>query len=146
MRTVSRCLVFLFAAFVLVGWPLAAAASDPPGIKRVPAKWVPSTEGKALYDAYCKACHGTVGRGNGPAAKFLSVPVPDLTTIARRDGRFSVSHVQHHVLDEQAVDAVMPHWNEILRANYSGSTVLPIAATYNLAQHIEKMQVASPSR
>jgi mono/diheme cytochrome c family protein len=33
----------------------------------------------ALYDRYCLACHGSAGKGNGPAALWLSPPPRDFT-------------------------------------------------------------------
>ncbi len=36
-------------------------------------------QGAALYPAHCASCHGTDGRGNGPAAAGLPVPPADLT-------------------------------------------------------------------
>ena len=38
---------------------------------------------------HCASCHGMEGRGDGPVAPLMKVPVPDLTRIAaRRGGRF----------------------------------------------------------
>ena len=42
--------------------------------------------GGALYRTYCASCHGTLGKGGGPAAITLRAPLPDLTTIAQRRG------------------------------------------------------------
>jgi mono/diheme cytochrome c family protein len=45
--------------------------------------------GAATYRQYCAVCHGTTGKGDGPAASALKVRPPDLTTLARRhDGKF----------------------------------------------------------
>ena len=38
--------------------------------------------GKAVYDAKCSACHGTTGKGDGPAAIALPKPPADMTTAA----------------------------------------------------------------
>lgn len=46
----------------------------------------PETVGKTLYLDHCTACHGTSGRGDGPAATDLDRRVPDLTLIAQRNG------------------------------------------------------------
>lgn len=35
--------------------------------------------GEELYERHCFACHGSNGRGDGPATEALVVPVPDLT-------------------------------------------------------------------
>ena len=42
--------------------------------------------GKREYDANCATCHGIKGIGNGPSAGILSKSVPDLTTLAKRNG------------------------------------------------------------
>jgi mono/diheme cytochrome c family protein len=42
--------------------------------------------GKREYDANCATCHGVKGTGNGPSAGILSKSVPDLTTLAKRNG------------------------------------------------------------
>lgn len=45
-----------------------------------------AAEGRKTYVRYCVACHGPQGKGDGPLAKDLRVPVPDLTTLAARSG------------------------------------------------------------
>jgi mono/diheme cytochrome c family protein len=35
--------------------------------------------GEEVYKSLCWTCHGSYGRGDGPAAKFLAYPPPDLT-------------------------------------------------------------------
>lgn len=62
--------------FATLGAGIAALAACAPR---------PAEVGRAFYDANCAACHGADGRG-GPAAAGLERPVPDLTTIAARNG------------------------------------------------------------
>lgn len=46
-----------------------------------------SSSGEALFKENCVSCHGTAGRGDGPASAGLSTQPADLTRIAdRRDG------------------------------------------------------------
>lgn len=40
----------------------------------------------AVFAENCAACHGSGGRGDGPMAGNLTQILPDLTTIARRNG------------------------------------------------------------
>ncbi len=45
-----------------------------------------SAKGRVTYERYCVSCHGKTARGDGPLAKDLRVPVPDLTLVAKRAG------------------------------------------------------------
>ena len=42
--------------------------------------------GKREFDSKCAVCHGKDGKGAGPYAEQLKRPLPDLTTMARRNG------------------------------------------------------------
>ncbi len=46
----------------------------------------PEVTGRALYGEFCVSCHGTEGRGDGPAAGGLDRKPADLTRIAARNG------------------------------------------------------------
>lgn len=37
-------------------------------------------QGQAVYEDQCQSCHGPEGKGDGPAARFLSPPPRDLST------------------------------------------------------------------
>ena len=51
-------------------------------------------KGSIVYVRYCVSCHGPVARGDGPLAQDLRVPVPDMTTLAARNGgRFPEARV-----------------------------------------------------
>ncbi len=43
-------------------------------------------DGAKVFQNYCASCHGMDGRGKGPAAGALKEEVPDLTTLAQRNG------------------------------------------------------------
>mgnify|MGYP001158982667 CR=1 FL=1 len=50
--------------------------------------------GRALYGQYCAGCHGSGGKGDGPAAGGLARAPADLTQIsARHGGVFPTAHV-----------------------------------------------------
>ena len=42
--------------------------------------------GKREFDAKCAVCHGVDGKGSGPYAANLKAKLPDLTTMAKRNG------------------------------------------------------------
>jgi len=42
--------------------------------------------GRTTFSRYCTSCHGREGRGDGPVAADLSVPVTDLTLLAANNG------------------------------------------------------------
>lgn len=76
--------------------------------------------GALLFRAYCAACHGDAGRGDGPQASSHTVVPPDLTTLAvRHQGSFPHDRV-YEVIDGQTSDFVhrpraMPVWGLSLR-------------------------------
>jgi len=75
--------------FLLVGLLVCFAVFCEPQqkqIKHVPAKATSPASGQEMYTAYCAVCHGSDGKGGGPAAEALKVPPPDLTTLARKNG------------------------------------------------------------
>ncbi|MFX0546754.1 c-type cytochrome [Roseovarius sp. S1116L3] len=42
--------------------------------------------GQRFYDQTCATCHGGAGTGDGNLADWLSIEVPDLTTLSERNG------------------------------------------------------------
>ena len=46
------------------------------GALDLPSAPLDTARGHALYTANCASCHGDLGRGNGPAAKSVGIPVP----------------------------------------------------------------------
>ncbi len=91
---------------------LAAAAAAEPAYDPVLAEL-----GEPTFQRYCTACHGTGGRGDGPAAKTLHPPPADLTRIAaRRGGSFPSAEIARFIDGRFDVPAhgtrQMPVWGE----------------------------------
>lgn len=138
--------VILLSGVLLLCGTLSAAPPDRPAIRWVAAAHVEGADGATVYRAYCAACHGPIGRGNGPAVPFLSRTVPDLSTLAERDGGFQLLHVKMHIVGgaHSGSDLMLP-WKSILEGNYHSAGFADLAAL-NLAKHIQTLQVTTAPR
>ena len=71
--------------------------------------------GKSEYDSACAACHGKLGKGDGPYGGVINTPISDLTTLTKKNnGVFPFQWVYELVDGRQAVKAHgakdMPIW------------------------------------
>ena len=120
-------------------------SQEAPRIKRVPARSNSALQGHELYRAYCAVCHGTEGKGGGPAAAALRTAPSDLTQLAAKNGgRYPELRVQH--LLSQEVDSVsahgseeMPIWGTIFRRLGPNPDLGPVRV-YNLLKYLETLQ------
>lgn len=76
--------------------------------------------GARLYFNHCAACHGDDGEGTGPVAASMRVTVPNLRSLAERNGGpFPVDTVRAYVdgRDMPAAhgDRLMPIWGDVFR-------------------------------
>ena len=133
----------LVAGLVLaLALPVVASAQT---IKRESARPIDSVEGVDTYNVYCAVCHGRDGKGHGPAVPALKTPVPDLTTMAKRNnGKFSGPDVEATVTGKGRMmpahgSADMPIWGPVFgkMSPDEGMQMLRIA---NLVKYIESMQ------
>lgn len=114
-------MIGLQGAILLIGLVAAAnmAADDKQQKPKTPTgPLIHSLQGPDLYRAYCASCHGTDALGNGPAAPALNTRLPDLTTIAQRNGGvFPTERVRKIIVGEETVVAhgsrEMPVWGPI---------------------------------
>lgn len=87
--------------------------------------------GRREYMNNCAACHGETGLGGGPIAEFLTVPVPNLTTLAADNGGVFPFDRVFTVIDGRAPlgahGGPMPIWGELYRAHALDVTT-PMAA------------------
>jgi mono/diheme cytochrome c family protein len=80
--------------------------------------------GREVYLRHCAACHGELGKGDGPVAGSLRRPPTDLTAIAQRAGGFDERHVMQ-VIDGRALVAEhgtrsMPVWGVVFEEELEG--------------------------
>lgn len=134
----------LLLGCVLVAGSLGAAAQDTT-VKHVPAKATSAASGKQMYTSYCAACHGSDGKGGGPAASALKVPPPDLTALSKNNhGKFPTYHVASVLGGESTPTAHgskdMPVWGPVfwnMSQGHAGEVEQRIA---NLTTYIESLQ------
>jgi mono/diheme cytochrome c family protein len=137
-----------FAAGAVVLVPLlgVTAAQQPgtPTIKTVPYNAIVSVEGSDSFAAYCAVCHGMNGKGGGPAVPALKVPVPDLTTMAKRYGKYDEVAVQNQISGMSKLPAAhgsveMPIWGPLFRSQ--GREQAAVLRVRNLVAYVGTLQV-----
>lgn len=111
-------LILILAGFSVLYGEQQADQSANTQIKKVPAANVNSASGKEMYTAYCAACHGASGAGNGPAATALKTPPANLTQLAKQNGgKFPYAKVQQSIKGDPNMPAAhgsqqMPIWGQ----------------------------------
>jgi mono/diheme cytochrome c family protein len=74
--------------------------------------------GARLYFNHCAACHGDEGEGTGPVAASMRVTVPNLRTLAQRNGGAFPTDAVRAYVDGRSIpashgDRVMPIWGDV---------------------------------
>lgn len=122
-------------------------------IKEVPLKWqdVAKLDGDVVFNNLCAVCHGTGGKGDGPAISALEIAVPDLTVLAaNNDGVYPSKHVENAIYGSVRVrahgESPMPYWGEHFMHLRTGASGIPRRAyawerARTLSAHIESLQV-----
>ena len=152
------CLVSVVALLMTVCSPSQAAQDAETG---TPAPLVDEAEPDMTYepenalemgeisgaDEYyrlCAVCHGEGGRGDGPMARVLKTPPPNLTLLAKNnDGHFPFLRVLE-MIDGRNMIAVhgsrdMPVWGESLTRDYDQFIARTIEL--ELMLHLNSLQV-----
>lgn len=134
---VASVIVWLGSTLVLT---VPATVSAGPAVDAAAA-----AKGRITYGRYCVSCHGKAGQGDGPLANDLRVPVPDLTTLAARNGgQFPSDRVTRIISIGEPLKGHgtpdMPAWGDAFKK--TGGTGAPTAevAIRNLAQYLASIQ------
>ena len=101
--------------------------------------------GQEMYKAYCAVCHGTDGKGGGPAASALKVPPTDLTLLSKNNGgKFPAMKVASTIRGEADLPAhgskEMPVWGSLFWSMSHGHEGEVQQRVANLTEYIESLQ------
>lgn len=102
-------------------------------------------KGKITYVRYCVSCHGPEGHADGPLARDLAVPVPDLTTMAARNGGvYPFARVKQIVTHGETLrghgSADMPAWGDAFKKTAGIAAPSVDDAIANLTHYMWSLQ------
>jgi mono/diheme cytochrome c family protein len=141
--------VLMFTALMVFACTVAAqdqTQDTQKVIKHVPIQSTSPVSGKDMYTAYCAVCHGTDGKGGGPAASALKTPPSDLTLLSKNNGgKYPALKVTAAIHGDSALPAhgskEMPVWGALfwnLSGGHEGEVQQRVA---NLTHYVETLQV-----
>ncbi|WP_101067353.1 c-type cytochrome [Roseovarius salinarum] len=129
---------FLGAAAVMAGLVAGGAAAQD------------ATEGQALYEEFCAACHGIEGTGEGPMSAVLMVSPTDLTALsAQNGGEFPLSRVVRRIDGRDPLVAhgsPMPVYGDFFEGEdtslktASGQPIMTSVPVADLVAYLETLQ------
>ena len=145
-RTICVCTLFSLSLFLAAS---AARTQEPQTkIKTVPARPTSAGSGEEMFNEYCAACHGKDAKGNGPAAPALKGSLPDLTTLAQRNGgKYPAEHVMTVIRFGAGTHAAhgsqdMPVWGPIFGSMHQSSASPEVQLRIsNLSRYLGTLQV-----
>lgn len=92
-------------------------------VKEAAIQQTNAASGKEMFTRYCAPCHGTDGKGNGPAAGAMKAQPTDLTQLAKkRGGKYPATHVSSVLKFGSGPDAGahgsadMPVWGPLFKS------------------------------
>jgi mono/diheme cytochrome c family protein len=141
----------ILAFSVLIVFACAAFAQDQtqdqakPTIQHVTVKPTSAASGKGMFTSYCAVCHGTDGKGGGPAASALKTPPADLSLLSKNNGgkypAMKVSSILRGTSDLTAHGSKdMPVWGPLFRSMSGGHDSEVQQRVSNLTNYVETLQ------
>lgn len=146
LRPMLVIFVCLLATLSASQSQFSASDQSVPGkkLKIVHIAYVDPTSGAQMYQSYCASCHGTQGKGNGPAVEFLKTPPPDLTRLALMNGgeypdAVVLAKLRLSPHSEREASLRMPDWDHLFRSLDPDRSQVSLR-TYNLTTYIQSLQ------
>jgi len=146
MFTWTKGMTLLGALAVTAGLCLAQEQTvQKPVVKEATIEQTNPVSGKEMFTHYCAPCHGTDGKGTGPAASAMKAQPTDLTQLAKKQGgKYPANHVASVLKFGNGPgahgSADMPVWGPLLQSldkYHETSTQQRIS---NLVTYIETLQ------
>jgi len=144
MKFISLAVVLVMISALAVAQQ--APAANAPVVKHVPITNAPSNSGKEMFASYCAVCHGTDGKGAGPAAPAMKTPPIDLTVLAKNNGgKYPAAHVAAVIHGQAALPSHgspdMPVWGPLFSSISQGHEGQVQQRVSNLVNYIDTLQV-----
>jgi mono/diheme cytochrome c family protein len=114
-------------------------------IQHVPIASTSPSSGKEMFKSYCAVCHGTDGKGGGPAASALKSAPADLTQLTKQNGgKFPTMKVTSTIRGTADLPAHgnqdMPVWGELFWSMSHGQEGQVQQRVSNLTHYLEGIQ------
>jgi hypothetical protein len=98
-----------------------------------------------MFANHCAGCHGAVGEGDGPVAATMAIAVPNLRTLAMRNGGEFPEDAVAAYIDGRAPraahgDRQMPIWGDVFTVLERGDEDVVAARIKVLVWFIEELQ------
>jgi mono/diheme cytochrome c family protein len=92
-----------------------------------PARAAEDDLGARLFFNHCAACHGEAAEGGGPVAAAMRVTMPNLRTLAMRNGGTFPTEAVHAYIDGRDTTAAhgdrrMPIWGDVFGGPEQGTS------------------------
>jgi cytochrome c len=131
-----------FVALVLGSATLMLNAQK---VKKTTVMPTSASSGQQMYNEYCAVCHGTDGKGKGPAASAMKNLPSDLTTMSfQNGGKFPDNKVYGAIRGDVDMPAHgskdMPVWGSVFQDMAHGNAAEVQLRISNLTHYISTLQ------
>ncbi len=129
---------------MILGAASLLSAQGAAQVKKVAAQPTSPASGKEMFRSYCASCHGTAGKGDGPAASGLKKTPTDLTLLSQKSGgKYPAMIVRASIKDGAQVEhgsKDMPVWGPILSSVSGEDQGVVDQRVANLVNYIQSIQ------